>query len=172
MSEIINKVAESGLVTINLEEYYPEGERVAFDISPLLLEGLLLREKDFREFVAGHDWSAYAGKYVALYCSTDAIIPQWAWMLLTVALQPFALKVVVGDLAQLDVVLFEELISALSVEDFRDRRIVIKGCSGKPVPLQAYLSLTAKLRPVVKSIMYGEPCSTVPVYKRAKAGEN
>lgn len=171
MSEIINKVAESGLVTVNLEEYYPEGERVAFDIAPLLLEGLLLREKDFREFVSGHDWSVYTGKYVALFCSTDAIIPQWAWMLLTVSLQPYARKVITGNTAQLDVILFEEIISSLPVEEFRDRRIVIKGCSGKPVPLQAYLSLTARLRPVVKSIMYGEPCSTVPVYKRLKQEE-
>lgn len=168
MSEIINKVSESGLVTINLEEYYPEGERVAFDIAPLLVEGLLLREKDFREFIANHPWENYSGKYVALFCSTDAIIPQWAWMLLTVALEGSAKKVVVGSITALESFLFEAVINQIPVEQFRDVRVVIKGCSGKPVPLQAYVALTARLKPVVKSIMYGEPCSTVPVYKRPK----
>lgn len=171
MSEIINKVAESGLVTINLEEYYPEGERVAFDIAPLLVEGLLLREKDFRAFIAEHDWSAYTGKYVTLFCSTDAIIPQWAWMLLTVSLQPYAKKVMVGTVDQLNAFLFEEQLSTIQPEDFRYCRVVIKGCSGKPVPVQAYVSLTARLKPFVKSIMYGEPCSTVPVFKRSKQEE-
>ncbi len=171
MSEIINKVAESGLVTINLEEYYPEGERVAFDIAPLLLEGLLLREKDFRAFLAEHDWTAYTGKYVALFCSTDAIIPQWAWMLLTVSLQPYAKKVIIGTTEQLEAFLYEERIHSIHAEAYRDCRVVIKGCSGKPVPLQAYISLTALLKPFVKSIMYGEPCSTVPVYKRPKQGD-
>lgn len=168
MSEIINKVAESGLITINLEEYYPEGERVAFDMAPLLVEGLLLREKDFRTFISEHDWSVYTGKYVALFCSTEAIIPRWAWMLLTIALQPHAKKIVMGTVSDLEAMLFEEVVQQLPVEDFRDCRVVIKGCSGKPVPVQAYVSLTARLMPFAKSIMYGEPCSTVPVYKRPK----
>lgn len=169
MTDIINKVAESGLVTINLEEYVAKGPRTAFDIAPLLVEGLLLREKDFRAFVESHDWSAYQDHYVALYCSTEAIVPQWAWMLLTVALAPYAAAVVAGDLQQLEIQLFEERLAALQSEDFRDRRVVIKGCGDIPVPLQAYLTLTRKLFPVVKSILYGEPCSTVPVFKRAGA---
>jgi hypothetical protein len=169
MSEIINKVAESGLITIDLEAYYPEGERIAFDMAPLLVEGLLLREKDFRAFIAEHDWSTYKGKHVALFCSTDAIIPRWAWMLLSAALQPFAATVVFGNAETLENVLFESFLSQLNPEDYRDQRVVIKGCSHKPVPVQAYVKLTALLLPVVKSILYGEPCSTVPVYKRPKA---
>jgi hypothetical protein len=169
MSEILNKVAESGLITIDLEAYYPEGERIAFDMAPLLVEGLLLREKDFRSFIAEHDWSTYKGKHVALFCSTDAIIPRWAWMLLSVALQPFATTVVFGNAETLENVLFESFLSQLNPEDYRDQRVVIKGCSHKPVPVQAYVKLTALLLPVVKSILYGEPCSTVPVYKRPKA---
>jgi hypothetical protein len=169
MSEILNKVAESGLITIDLEAYYPEGERIAFDMAPLLVEGLLLREKDFRAFIAEHDWSTYKGKHVALFCSTDAIIPRWAWMLLSVALQPFATTVVFGNAETLENVLFESFLSQLNPEDYRDQRVVIKGCSHKPVPVQAYVKLTALLLPVVKSILYGEPCSTVPVYKRPKA---
>ena len=169
MSEIINKVAESGLITIDLEAYYPEGERIAFDMAPLLVEGLLLREKDFRAFIAEHDWSTYKEKHVALFCSTDAIIPRWAWMLLSAALQPFAATVVFGNAETLENVLFESFLSQLNPEDYRDQRVVIKGCSHKPVPVQAYVKLTALLLPVVKSILYGEPCSTVPVYKRPKA---
>ena len=169
MSEIINKVAESGLITIDLEAYYPEGERITFDIAPLLVEGLLLREKDFRTFIAEHNWSAYTGKHVALFCSTDAIIPRWAWMLLSAALQPFASTIVFGNAETLENVLFDRFLSQLNPDDYRDQRVVIKGCSHKPVPVQAYVKLTALLLPVVKSILYGEPCSTVPVYKRPKA---
>lgn len=169
MSEIINKVTESGLITIDLEAYYLEGERIAFDMAPLLVEGLLLREKDFRAFIAEHDWSTYKGKHVALFCSTDAIIPRWAWMLLSAALQPFATTVVFGNSETLENVLFESFLSQINPEDYRDQRVVIKGCSHKPVPVQAYVKLTALLLPVVKSILYGEPCSTVPVYKRPKA---
>lgn len=169
MNEIINKVAESGLITIDLEAYYPEVERITFDIAPLLVEGLLLREKDFRLFISENDWSAYAGKHVALFCSIDAIIPRWAWMLLSAALQPFASTIVFGNAETLENVLFDRFLSQLNPEDYRDQRVVIKGCSHKPVPVQAYVRLTALLLPVVKSILYGEPCSTVPVYKRPKA---
>jgi hypothetical protein len=167
MSDIVNKVAQSGLVTIDLEDLYPEGERILFDISHLLIEGLLLREKDFREFIAQHDWNAYSAKHVALYCSTDAIIPRWAWMLLTNALAPFAKTIVVGDLESLESHLYMEVLRSINSEEYRDQRVVIKGCSNKPVPAQAYARLTEILRPVVKSILYGEPCSTVPVYKRS-----
>ena len=166
MDEIINKVANSGLVTIDLEELFPVGDRVAFDIKPILIEELLLREKDFREFVKSNDWSQYKDKFVAVFCSSEAIIPRWAWMLLASALEPFAKKIVFGNIERLEESLFHELISKLDIEMYRDQKVVIKGCSNKPVPISAYLELTTRLRPVVKSIMYGEPCSTVPVYKR------
>ncbi len=166
MSEIVNKVATSGLITIDLEEVYPSVERVLFDISPLLVEGMLLREKDFREFIAVHDWSQYAGKAVALFCSTDAIIPRWAWMLLATSLAPFAATIVFGTAEALEEAVYAEMIRNLPIEEYRDKRIVIKGCSKIPVPVSAYVQLTARLRPVVKSLMYGEPCSTVPVFKK------
>jgi hypothetical protein len=166
MDDIINKVAQSGIITINLEDFYPEGERVAFDIAPLLVEGFLLREKDFREFVKLHDWSNYSGKYVALFCSTDAVIPQWAWMLLSNALSPFAKQVTFGSLETLESEIYTRVLEHFDVTPYTDQRVVIKGCADKPVPVNAYVGLTAKLTPVVKSLMYGEPCSTVPVYKR------
>ena len=168
MEEIINRVANSGLITLDLGEMYPEGERVLFDIKDVLFQGLILREKDFREFIASHDWKGYEGKYVALTCSADAIIPDWAWMLLASALQPFAKKIVFGDLEKLETVLFDEILSTVDPEQYRDQRIVVKGCGDKPVPKTAYIEVVRKLQPVAKSIMYGEPCSTVPVYKRPK----
>ena len=164
--QIINKVADSGLVTIDLEEYYQEGVRSSIDISEQLFEGLLLREKDFRAFVKEHDWSKYNNHFVNFYCTTDAIIPQWAWMLLASAIQPYAKEVVFGTPQTLEQVLYRNAIQAIDLDNYKDARVVIKGCSGKPVPTSAYADLTMLLRPVVKSIMYGEPCSTVPVYKR------
>ena len=169
MEEIVNKVANSGLITIDLGEMYPEGERVLFDIKDQLFQGLILREKDFRAFIASHDWSQYTNKFVALTCTADAIIPDWSWMLLSSALQPFAKKIVFGDLEKLETVLFTEVLSSFNTEHYHDARVVIKGCGDKPVPKTAYIELTRLLQPVVKSIMYGEPCSTVPVYKRPKA---
>ena len=166
MDEIINKVAQSGLVEFNLEEYYPEGERVLFDIKDQLFQGLILREKDFREFVKSKDWSLYKDQYVALVCSADAIVPTWAYMLLATALEPFAKKIVFGDLKTLETVLFNEALSKINPADYSDQRVVIKGCSNLPVPESAYVEITRLLRPVVKSIMYGEPCSTVPLYKK------
>jgi len=166
MEEIVNKVANSGLITIDLGEMYPEGERVLFDIKDQLFQGLILREKDFRAFIASHDWSQYTDKYVALTCTADAIIPDWSWMLLSSALQPFAKKIVFGDLEKLETVLFTEVLSTFNTEHYHDARVVIKGCGDKPVPKTAYIELTRLLQPVVKSIMYGEPCSTVPLFKR------
>lgn len=168
MEEIVNKVAGSGLITIDLGDLYPAGERVLIDIKDQLFQELILREKDFREYIKTHDWSQYSEKYVALTCSADAIIPDWAWMLLASALAPFAKKIVFGTIEILETVLFDELLSAFNIEQYRDARIVIKGCGDKPVPKTAYIELTKKLQPVVKSIMYGEPCSTVPVYKKPK----
>ena len=166
MKEIINKVAQSGIVTIDLEEYYEEGKRMLFDIKPLLFQELILKEKDFREYIKTHNWSEYTGAYVALTCSADAIVPTWAYMLLTLSLQPFAKKVVYGNLEILETVLFQKKIDALDITPYKDARVVIKGCGNKPVPVAAYVALTEKLKPIVKSIMYGEPCSTVPLYKK------
>jgi len=166
MEEIVNKVAQSGLVELNLEEYYPQGERVLFDIKDHLFQGLILREKDFREFVGSNNWSVYKDKFVALHCSADAIVPTWAYMLLTVSLAPFAKKVVFGDMKTLETVLFQEALLQIKAEQFRDQRVVIKGCSNLPVPESAYVEITRLLAPVAKSIMYGEPCSTVPIFKK------
>lgn len=168
MEEITNRVANSGLITLDLGEMYPAGERVLLDIKDQLFQGLILREKNFREYIATHDWSQYKNKFVAITCTADAIIPDWSWMLLASALQPFAKKIVFGDLEKLETVLFTEVLSAFDSEQYRDARVVIKGCGDKPVPKTAYIELTRVLQPVVKSIMYGEPCSTVPVYKRPK----
>ena len=168
MEEIINKVENSGLITIDLGELYLPGERVLIDIKDQLFQELILREKDFREFIKSHDWAQYKEKYVALTCSADAIIPDWTWMLLASALEPFAKKTVFGSIDVLETVLFDEILSNFNVEQYRDARIVIKGCGDKPVPKYAYIELTRKLQPIVKSIMYGEPCSTVPVYKQRK----
>jgi hypothetical protein len=166
MEEIKNKVAESGLLEINLEDFYPKGERVLFDIKDHLFQGLILKEKDFREFVKKEDWSKYTNKFVAITCSADAIVPTWAYMLLSTSIQPFAKNVVFGDLKTLETVLFTQALSKVNPEDFRDKRAVIKGCGNLPVPESAYVELTRILTPVAKSIMYGEPCSTVPVMKK------
>lgn len=169
MDEIVNKVAGSGLVTIDLEEFYPKGERVLLDIKDQLFQGLLLREKDFREYIKQEDWSKYKDTYVAVTCSADAIIPTWAYMLLASALEPFAKKVVFGTAETLETVLYDELLRGIDVQQYKDARVVIKGCGNLPVPRAAYVELTRLLRPHVKSIMYGEPCSTVPIYKQPKS---
>jgi hypothetical protein len=164
--EIVNKVANSGLITIDLEELVDKRERVALDIKDQLFQGLLLREKDFRNFIAEHNWEQYRDKHVAVFCSTDAILPKWAFMLLAQALQPFAASVVYGSVEQLETILYQKALTEINAEEYRDKRIVIKGCGDKDVPTFAYVELTRILTPVAKSIMYGEPCSTVPVFKR------
>jgi Protein of unknown function (DUF2480) len=164
--EIINKVAQSGLVEINLEDYYMSGERVLMDVKDNLFQGLVLREKDFRDWIKNTNWQMCENKLVAITCTADAIVPTWAYMLLASALEPYAKKIVFGDLKTLETVLFQQVLSAINPEDYRDKRIVIKGCGNLPVPESAYVELTRILRPVAKSIMYGEPCSTVPVYKK------
>jgi hypothetical protein len=164
--EITNKVAISGIITIDLEEFYPQGERVLFDIKELLFQELILREKDFREFIKNENWSKYKNKYVALVCSADAIVPTWAYMLLATQLEPYVKKVVFGNLETLDTVLYCELLGKLNINDFKDARVVIKGCGHLPVPKAAYVEIARLLRPVAKSIMYGEACSTVPLYKQ------
>ena len=168
-SSIINKVASSGLQTLDLEDLYPHGERTVFDIAPLLWEGIALKEKDFRAFVKDHDWSQYQGHFVSVHCSVDAIIPTWAYMLVATHLQPYAAFVTQGDAGQLERAVFTRFVQLLDVEPYRGGRIVVKGCSKLPVPLNTYVELSAKLVPVVKSLMFGEPCSTVPLYKAPKA---
>lgn len=163
---IVNKVAQSGLVTLDPAAFYPEGERVVYDIKDNLFQGLILREKDFREFVKTHDWSQYDGKNVAVTCTADAIVPAWAYMLLANRLAPYAKEVVFGSEEVLETVLFVKNIANMDVEQYRDQRLVIKGCGDIDVPVSAYVELTRKLTPVVKSLMFGEPCSTVPIYKK------
>lgn len=163
--EIINRVANSKLITIDLEDYYPEGKRVLFDIKDWLFEGFVLREKDFRAQVSEYDWSQHQNNYIALTCSSDAIIPGWAFMLLSIQLEPYAKKVVIGSLDQLETSIYQDIINNLDVSDYKNKPIIVKGCSNKPVPQNAYIMLSNKLKPIAKSIMYGEACSSVPLYK-------
>lgn len=164
--EIENKIANSGLITIDLEDLYPKGERVNYDIAQNLWQGLALKEKDFREFIKTNDWSIYQDKFVAISCSVDAIIPTWAFMLLSTAIQPYAKKIVFGNLEHLERILFHELVLSIDENKYKEAKVIIKGCSNLPVPTSAYVELTNKLMPVVKSLMFGEPCSTVPLYKK------
>ena len=163
---LVNRVAGSGLVTIDLEDFYPEGEVAPFDLKEHLFMGLILKEKEFREDLKAHDWTQYAGKNLAVFCSEDAIIPMWAYMLVATYAAPFA-----GDIAQTTPGMFVETaflkkLAALDLSVFEGKRIVVKGCSDKPVPASAYLEITRRLQPVAQSILFGEPCSTVPVYKK------
>lgn len=164
--ELINKVAESGLVTLDLETYYPKGETMVFDLKDFLFMELILKEKDFREKLKSHDWEQYRDKFVAIVCSADAIIPVWAYMLVAAQLQPVAREVVLGDEKELHKKIFLDRIAAINADDYMDKRVVVKGCGELPIGEFAYLEITKKLRPVARSIMYGEPCSTVPVYKK------
>ncbi|MDX5417588.1 MAG: DUF2480 family protein [Hymenobacteraceae bacterium] len=168
MSEIINKVAQSALVTLNLEELLHPGERVIYDIKDNLFQGLILREKDFRAFVKENDWSAYDGKNVAITCSVDAIVPTWAYMLLATKLHGHANYYVFGNLEALEQALMQEAITKINPEDYREAKVVVKGCGSIPVPTYAYVEIMRKLLPVTSSLMYGEPCSTVPLYKKPK----
>ncbi|WP_308991518.1 DUF2480 family protein [Mariniflexile litorale] len=164
--EIINRVANSVLVTINLEDYYPKGPRVLFDIKDWLYEGFVLREKDFRNQVAEYNWAQYQDSYVALTCSSDAIIPGWAYMLISIQLESFAKKMIIGNLEALETSIYQDVISHLDVSEFTNKPLIIKGCSKKPVPQNAYIMLATKLKPIAKSIMYGEACSSVPLFKK------
>lgn len=166
--EIINKVANSVLEVFDLEDYYPSGIRTQIDISQWLLEGFLLKEKDFREALKNHEWKQYENQYVAINCSTDAIIPAWATILVTVYLSPFAKKVVMGSLTDLETALYQEIIPTIDFSQYQDKPVILKGCSKKPVPESAYIMAIQKLQPFAKSIMYGEACSAVPLFKKAK----
>ncbi len=167
MSEsLVNKVAESGLITLDLERWYPKGETAVFDMKDYLFMGMILKEKDFREALKSLDWSAFSNKNIALTCSADAIIPVWAWMLVVTYLQPVAKEIVMGDEKDLHKHLFLKNLSTINVNDYADQRVVIKGCGETPIADYVYMEITKLLRPVAKSIMYGEPCSTVPVFKK------
>lgn len=167
--EIVNRVATSGIVSLDLEELYHPGERVLYDIKDNLWQGMILREKDFRDFLKTHDWSQYQGKNVAIICSEDAIVPTWAYMLLAVQLEPFANAIVFGDLNMLEDKLFSDSIARLNITEFVGKRVVVKGCSKVAVPVSAYVEISRLLKPVVQSLMFGEPCSTVPLYKKPKS---
>ena len=167
MSDILNnKVADSGIVSIDLASLLPANEVVLFDIKPYLFMELILKEKEFRAALAAMDWSIYKDKVVGIICSTDAIIPMWANMLIVSALNPFVTAVYFGDKNKIREQQLLENINALNINEYNDQRVVIKGCGDTPIGESAYIAITQKLRPVVKSIMYGEPCSTVPVYKK------
>ena len=166
--EIINRVANSKLITLDLEDYYPAGKRVVLDISTWLFEGFILKEIDFRESVKNHDWSRYQNCYVALTCSTDAIIPSWAYLLISASLTPYAEKFVIGNLELLENFIFQEIIANIPLDKFDNAPVIIKGCSEKNIPNSAYSHLTQRLVPVVKSLMFGEACSSVPLFKKKK----
>jgi hypothetical protein len=166
MEEIRNKVAESGLITIDLEKYYPDQEPSSFDLKDFLFMEMLLKEKDFREALEKHDWSIYEGRDVAVFCSTDAIVPMWAYMLVVSKLSGTARSIISGTLERAFKQVFIENIRQVDALVYEGKRVVVKGCGDKPIPEYAYAEISIKLLPVVKSLMYGEPCSTVPVYKR------
>ncbi len=163
--EIVNRVAKSPLVTVDLEALRPPQPRVGIDLKDWLESGLVLREQAFREKVTNYNWEAHQDQYVALFCSSDAIMPTWAAMLITTALEPFAKKVVWGDFETLEILIFESLIDSMPLEKYQNKPIIIKGCSNNIIPTQAYIKLIEKLCPVAKSILFGEACSAVPLYK-------
>ena len=167
MSEtFVNKVSDSGIVTLNLEDYYPKEDIIVFDMKDYLFMGLILKEKDFRESLKGLDLTEFENKIVALTCSADAVIPMWAYMLAASALQPLAKEIVFGNKEEAVKTILKKNIAAIEEDNFEDKKVVIKGCGELPVTESAFVEITKKLRPVAKSIMYGEPCSTVPVYKK------
>ena len=168
MEEIVNKVANSALEVFDLEDYYPKGIRVQIDISQWFLEGFLLKEKDFRAHLDEHNWSQYQDQYVAIYCSTEAIFPAWATILVAVHLAPFAKKIVNGTIEDLDAALYEEILSKIDYSVYANKPVIIKGCSKKPVPVRAYILAAQHLQSQARSIMYGEACSAVPLYKAPK----
>ncbi len=166
--EIKNRVSESNLISFDLEDYYPVGSRVQLDISQFLIEGMLLKEKDFRESVKNHNWKQYQGNFIALTNNNDALIPAWAFMLLTIHLNCIAKNVVIGNLIDLENSIFSKIISSLDTSKYINKPLIIKGCSNKPIPENSYIQLIQKLQPIAKSIMYGEACSSVPLFKKKK----
>lgn len=173
MSEVfVNKVAESGLISLDLEEYYPKGPIKVFDLKEYLFMELILKEKEFRVALQTTDWETYRDANVALTCSADAIIPMWAYMLVASYLQPLAANVVFGNESKLVSTLLLKNMEGIKGEEYTDKRVVVKGCGELAIPETAYVEITNKLRPFAKSIMYGEPCSTVPIYKKPPPGRD
>ena len=166
MDEIQNRVANSALMVFDLEDYYPEGIKTQIDLAAWLTDGFLIKEKEFRQALDLHDWSQYQNHFVAIYCSTDAILPAWADQLVALKVMPFAKKVVLGKAEQLDELLYAEILATLDYQSYQDKPIILKGCSKKPVPKGAYVLALQYLQPIAKSIMYGEACSAVPLYKK------
>ena len=166
---IINRVATSALKVFDLEEHYVTGPRVVLDIKDQLYQGMILKEKTFREFIKTHEWSQYRDQFVAITCSADAIVPTWAYMLLTSSLQPFARMIVFGGLEELESKIYFDTLSRIDWSEYADAKVVIKGCSKVAVPTAAYVEATRLMRQYAASIMYGEPCSTVPVFKKSRA---
>ncbi|HEV2833193.1 MAG TPA: DUF2480 family protein [Hanamia sp.] len=165
---IINKVSQSALLTLNLEDFYPQGEIVIFDLKNYLFMELILKEKEFREALKNLDWSIYQNKNVGITCTADAIIPLWAYMLTTTYLQPFAKEIIFGNEETVFNVMFLKNLWKIDAKEYEGKRVVVKGCGDKKIPESAYVEITKMLRPVAKSIMYGEPCSTVPIFKAPK----
>ena len=167
MGRIINKVAKSTLVTIDIESWRPKGKRMIFDLKPWLDKGFVLREKDFRAQLKIHKWSQYLDSFIALDCSSKAIVPLWAYVLVSTYLQPYAARVIHGSLELLENILYYEIIEKINIQIYKNARVIIKGCTQDSIPENAYLLLIQKLQPLAHSIMYGEACSTVPLFKRA-----
>ena len=165
---LINRIAASGLITLKLEEFFPIEPVAILDLKNFLFKGLILKEKDFRVSMKAHDWQQYDGAILLVYCSTDAIIPMWAYMLVASYAAPIAKDVFQGTTEDYHRAHFSHVINEMDISAYTDQRIIIKGCSDRPLPSSAYLDLTKRLRPVAKSIMYGEPCSTVPIYKKPR----
>lgn len=167
-NEIVNRVTQSTLELFDLEDYYPEGKRMLFDVKDFLHEGIILKEKDFRHQIENHDWKQYQDAFVAIDCSEDAIVPVWAFMLVASKLNTYAKKVYKGNLQALESALFQEILATINFSYLKDKSVIIKGCSKKLVPESAYITAVEKIQPFAKSIMYGEACSAVPIYKLKK----
>lgn len=164
--EIVNKVAEAGIEQIDLSDFKNNTEIWVIDLKDRLWNELVLKEKDFRDWVKDHDWSVYEGKIVSIHCSADAVIPSWAYMLITSKLE--LSTVFYGDAEKVKSDLFFSALENWDIDHLKDKRVMVKGCSDIPEPNKAYVVLTRRLMPIVKSLMFGEPCSAVPVFKKAK----
>jgi hypothetical protein len=166
MDEIINRVEKSGLEQVNLDDYYPQGERLVFDLKNVLVDEIVLIEKEFRIFVKETDWSIYQDKYVNVICSVDAIVPLWAFMLVTSCIKPYAKKVVMGNQNDLEKAIFSDIFNELDFNQFANKNVIVKGCGKHPIPESVFVDFTCRLQNVAKNIMFGEACSAVPLYKK------
>ncbi len=165
-NEITNRVENSSLMQVSLDDYYPTGERVLYDLAANLHEGLVLVEKELRAFVAANDWSVYQDKYVGIVCSVDAIVPQWAFMLIASKIEPFAKKVIMGDKIELEKAVFNDILLKVDYAQFQDKNVIVKGCGKHPIPESVFVDFSVKLQSYAKNIMFGEACSSVPLFKK------